>query len=294
MTQAVLATLCTKMKTFTYDPSLSFRGWLRTLTHHTWSDLVARRRLVLAGGGQGEGADWLESIEARDDLMELLNEQFDHELLDEAIVRVRLRVEPHTWEAFRLTAFEAWPAPPWPTASDQGRHRLQGQEQGAKDASRRDPPPRGTDSDERRAYSTRRTTDAQDLSIPRSAPRLLADQLGALQESSIGDHVEDCPLCQESLEQLTVTDIRPAVLVVEQRFPGNEIEAEVDTDFLHSLKCDPPPSVFPGDRRELLARRLGWTSRRYLSTRLAPKAMKSSPSWAGAEWGSSTRPGSCG
>lgn len=94
------------MKTFTYDPTLSFRGWLRTLTHHMWSDLVARRRLNLVGGGRGDGADWLESIEARDDLMELLNEQFDHELLDEAIVRIRLRVEPHTWEAFRLTAFE--------------------------------------------------------------------------------------------------------------------------------------------------------------------------------------------
>jgi RNA polymerase sigma factor (sigma-70 family) len=106
VTQAVLATLCIKMRTFIYDPSLSFRGWLRTLTHHTWSDLLVRRRLIVASGGRGEGAEWLESIEARDDLIVLLNEQFDHELLEEAIVRVRLRVEPHTWEAFRLTAFE--------------------------------------------------------------------------------------------------------------------------------------------------------------------------------------------
>ncbi len=106
VTQAVLASLCLKMKTFNYDPDLSFRGWLRTLTHHTWSDLVARRRLVLVGGGDRNETEWLESIEARDDLMELLNEQFDHELLDVAIVRVRLRVEPHTWEAFRLTAMD--------------------------------------------------------------------------------------------------------------------------------------------------------------------------------------------
>ncbi len=106
VTQAVLASLCIKMKSFNYDPGLSFRGWLRTLTHHTWSDLVARRRIVLVGGGEGNGTEWLESVEARDDLMELLNEQFDHELLDAAIVRVRLRVEPHTWEAFRLTAVE--------------------------------------------------------------------------------------------------------------------------------------------------------------------------------------------
>jgi RNA polymerase sigma factor (sigma-70 family) len=106
VTQAVLAALCIKMKTFTYDPSLSFRGWLRTLTHHTWSDLVASRRPVLLGASHGEGSDWLESLAARDDLIERLDEQFDRELLEEAIVRIRLRVEPHTWEAFRLTAIE--------------------------------------------------------------------------------------------------------------------------------------------------------------------------------------------
>jgi RNA polymerase sigma-70 factor (ECF subfamily) len=106
VTQAVLASLCIKMKTFNYDPDLSFRGWLRTLTHHMWSDLVARRRVVLVGGGESDATEWLESVEARDDLMELLNEQFDYELLDVAIVRIRLRVEPHTWEAFRLTAME--------------------------------------------------------------------------------------------------------------------------------------------------------------------------------------------
>lgn len=106
VTQAVLAALCIKMKSFTYDPTLSFRGWLRTLTHHTWCDLIASRRQVLVGNGANEGSDRLESVEARNDLLARLDEEFDHELLDEAILRVRLRVEPHTWEAFRLTALE--------------------------------------------------------------------------------------------------------------------------------------------------------------------------------------------
>jgi RNA polymerase sigma-70 factor (ECF subfamily) len=106
VTQAVLAALCHKMKTFTYDPGLSFRGWLRTLTHHTWVDLVAGRRPALLGGGSDGDLDRLESLEARDDLIERLNEQFDRELLEEATIRVRLRVETHTWEAFRLTAIE--------------------------------------------------------------------------------------------------------------------------------------------------------------------------------------------
>jgi RNA polymerase sigma factor (sigma-70 family) len=106
VTQAVMAALCSKMKTFAYDRNLSFRGWLRTLTHHTWSDLVTRRRPTPLGGDRGGDPGWLESIEARDDLLVRLDEQFDRELLEEASFRVRLRVEPHTWEAFRLTAVE--------------------------------------------------------------------------------------------------------------------------------------------------------------------------------------------
>ncbi len=50
--------------------------------------------------------DLLQTIEARDDLVCRLTKEFDQELLDEAMVRVQARVEPHTWEAFRLTALE--------------------------------------------------------------------------------------------------------------------------------------------------------------------------------------------
>jgi RNA polymerase sigma-70 factor (ECF subfamily) len=43
---------------------------------------------------------------ARDDLAGGLEEQLDRELLEEAGCRVRLRVAPATWDAFRLTAVE--------------------------------------------------------------------------------------------------------------------------------------------------------------------------------------------
>jgi hypothetical protein len=46
----------------------------------------------------------LHRVEAREDLQKRLEEEFDRELLAEAMARVRLRVEPHTWEAFRLLA----------------------------------------------------------------------------------------------------------------------------------------------------------------------------------------------
>jgi hypothetical protein len=35
-----------------------------------------------------------------------LEEEFRRELMDQAIVRVRPRVAPRTWDAFRLTALE--------------------------------------------------------------------------------------------------------------------------------------------------------------------------------------------
>jgi RNA polymerase sigma-70 factor (ECF subfamily) len=49
------------------------------------------------------------SLEAREDLVQRLEEAFDLELLEAAKVRVRLRVAPHTWEAFRLTALDGLP-----------------------------------------------------------------------------------------------------------------------------------------------------------------------------------------
>jgi RNA polymerase sigma factor (sigma-70 family) len=110
VTQVVLTTLCNKMKTFSYEPGLSFRGWLWTLTHHTWSDLVSSRsRRPALLKGEDDGFSVLESLAARDDLVARLDEQFDRELLEEASVRVRLRVEAHTWEAFRLAAIEQLP-----------------------------------------------------------------------------------------------------------------------------------------------------------------------------------------
>jgi len=52
----------------------------------------------------------LQSVEAREDLVAKLEEAFDYELLEAAKVQVRLRVAPHTWEAFRLVAVEGLPA----------------------------------------------------------------------------------------------------------------------------------------------------------------------------------------
>jgi RNA polymerase sigma-70 factor (ECF subfamily) len=108
VTQQVLLLLATKLPAFTYDPSRSFRSWLRTLTHHAWADFLSAR----AAPASGHPGAWeaLTSAEAREDLLQRIEDEFDLELLEQAMARVRTRVEPATWEAFRLTALEGVPA----------------------------------------------------------------------------------------------------------------------------------------------------------------------------------------
>ncbi len=106
VTQIVLLKLAQKMREFAYDPSRSFRAWLKTLTHHALSDFVESRQRPGLGSGDSRVQGVLGSIAARDDLVEQLKAEFDRELLEEAMARVRLRVAPQTWQAFVLTALE--------------------------------------------------------------------------------------------------------------------------------------------------------------------------------------------
>jgi RNA polymerase sigma-70 factor (ECF subfamily) len=109
VTQDVLLKLAQKLPAFAYDPSRSFRGWLKTLAHHAWRDFLDGRRPAHAAAGDSHAWELLQGLEARDDLARKLEEAFDLELLEAAKVLVRLRVAPHTWEAFRLVALEGLP-----------------------------------------------------------------------------------------------------------------------------------------------------------------------------------------
>jgi RNA polymerase sigma factor (sigma-70 family) len=106
VTQAVLLKLNRLMATFEYDPSRSFRGWLKTLTHHAWRDMMSDRQRFGLGSGDSAMREFFESLEAGDDLVQHLEDEFRRELMDRAMVLVRPRVHPQTWDAFRLTALE--------------------------------------------------------------------------------------------------------------------------------------------------------------------------------------------
>jgi RNA polymerase sigma-70 factor (ECF subfamily) len=105
ITQGVLLKLAEKMRAFEYDPTRSFRAWLKTVTRHAWLDSGATRKAAVAAGGS-MALELLQAVEAREDLVDRLGEEFDRELLDEAMARVRLRVVPRTWDAFERTALK--------------------------------------------------------------------------------------------------------------------------------------------------------------------------------------------
>jgi RNA polymerase sigma-70 factor (ECF subfamily) len=102
VTQTVLVILARRMKTFTYDPSGRFRAWLHTVTRNAWSAFIEER----AGSPRTGQSDALGSAEAREELVQRLDQRFDLELMELALAAVRGRVDEKTWEAFRLTAVE--------------------------------------------------------------------------------------------------------------------------------------------------------------------------------------------
>ena len=106
VTQEVLLQLVDKLRRFQYDPGRSFRAWLKTIVHHAWQDFLDRRQRAGLGSGDSAVLERLNSVEARDNLEQQLQDVLDREVLEEAMERVRLRVAPHTWEAFRLLTFE--------------------------------------------------------------------------------------------------------------------------------------------------------------------------------------------
>jgi RNA polymerase sigma-70 factor (ECF subfamily) len=106
VTQNVLLKLAEKMRDFRYDPGRSFRAWLKTIAHHACSDFIESRQRPGLGSGDSQVGRLLLDTQAREDLLQHLEQEFDREILDEAVRRVRLRVAPQTWRAFWLTAWE--------------------------------------------------------------------------------------------------------------------------------------------------------------------------------------------
>jgi len=105
--QDVLAKLVTAFKTFSYDPSRRFRGWLRTIVEHALCDYYRDRQNQPArGSGDPRVVEMLSQQKARDELAVRLEEAYDLELFQRALAAVQSKVAPHNWQAFVQNVLE--------------------------------------------------------------------------------------------------------------------------------------------------------------------------------------------
>ncbi|MBA4192379.1 MAG: sigma-70 family RNA polymerase sigma factor [Planctomycetaceae bacterium] len=105
VTQNVMLELARQMSGFEYRSGGSFRGWLKTIAFRAWRDFLSARKRTLPHGCDIL-LDQLEMPGAEEDLFRRLEEECERELMETAMAQVRLRVQPHTWQAFVLTAIE--------------------------------------------------------------------------------------------------------------------------------------------------------------------------------------------
>jgi RNA polymerase sigma-70 factor (ECF subfamily) len=103
--QNVMLELSRQMREFRYDSGGSFRAWLKTVARRAWMRYLETRTRHSAIG-DAEMLAQLRDPYAEDDLVRHLEEEYERQILQQALDRVRLRVKVKTFEAFRLTALE--------------------------------------------------------------------------------------------------------------------------------------------------------------------------------------------
>jgi len=113
ITQEVLLKLVRAMRAFEYDPSRgSFRSWLKAVTGNTVRDLLQSWKRQARGSGDTQDVRRLASIQdprALNALTAEIEGQYERELLNAAEQQVRARVQPHTWQAYQMTAVDQQP-----------------------------------------------------------------------------------------------------------------------------------------------------------------------------------------
>jgi RNA polymerase sigma-70 factor (ECF subfamily) len=105
VTQNVLVELSRQMRTFVYDPAGRFRGWLKTVAYRAWLHFAQGHSRAEARD-DGPILHLVRSPSSCEDFLQQLDQESERELMEKAMELVRLRVRPHTWEAFRLMALE--------------------------------------------------------------------------------------------------------------------------------------------------------------------------------------------
>lgn len=107
--QETMLKMHTRLGTYRKVAGSAFRCWLKTVAYRCWLD-VQETRIVRERSTDGLDAKMqLMTQEARDDLQQLFERLADEEILEMACLNLRRRVEPVSWQCFRMTYFEQVP-----------------------------------------------------------------------------------------------------------------------------------------------------------------------------------------
>jgi RNA polymerase sigma-70 factor (ECF subfamily) len=107
LTQEVLRTVSAAVGRLEYDPQRgSFSGWLFTVAHHKLHDLLARRSRQGQGSGDSGVQEWLGEQPARQEDVDLWDQEYERRLFTWAAEQVRGHFQDSTWQAFWQTAVE--------------------------------------------------------------------------------------------------------------------------------------------------------------------------------------------
>lgn len=115
--QETIVDVSKNMPSFKYDPCKgSFKGWLLRLTSWRIKDQFRKRQrearsLGRDDRGDSAGTDLAERVPdpARPDLEVIWDEEWDRNLLEVAIERVKQKVDPKHYQVFDLCVFKQWP-----------------------------------------------------------------------------------------------------------------------------------------------------------------------------------------
>lgn len=100
--QETLLLVFRKIAQFHYNPELSFRAWLKTITHHNWIQVLDRHRQAysLKPSWSRELPTEARLAEAVDEFKLILDRIADQEILCLANSRVRSRVSDLVWHCY--------------------------------------------------------------------------------------------------------------------------------------------------------------------------------------------------
>lgn len=113
--QETVLSVCKSMRTFEYDAKNgSFKGWLLRLTQWRISDQLRRRQKAIkpvAGKETSTGTGTVERIAdpAGQHLEAAWDEEWEKNILEVAIERVKRKVNPHHYQVFDLYVLQKWP-----------------------------------------------------------------------------------------------------------------------------------------------------------------------------------------